>query len=166
MDQPIKVLLIEDNPTDARLLRLFLGESTTSQFEITHVDRLTQGMERLSEGRFDVILSDLLLPDSQGIETFEWLEAHVQDIPIIVLSGSDDETLAVRAVREGAQDYLVKGRIDAHVLVRSITYAIERHRVEQRLHESERHYKFLLESITDYTYCVKLEEGKPSRTVH
>src|SRR5688572_11374088 len=142
MDQPIKVLLIEDNSNDARLLRIFLSESTTSQFDIAHAERLAEGMERLGKERFDVILSDLLLPDSQGIETFEWLKAHVQDVPIIVLSGSDDESLGIRAVREGAQDYLVKGRIDAHVLVRSITYAIERHRVEQRLHESEKHYKF------------------------
>lgn len=166
MDQPIKVLLIEDNATDARLLRRFLGESKTSQFDITHVVRLSEGMERLTKERFDLIMSDLLLPDSQGIETFEWLKAHVQNIPIIVLSGSDDETLAVRAVREGAQDYLVKGRIDAHSLVRAITYAIERHHVEERLQESEKHYKFLLESITDYTYCVKLEENRPATTIH
>jgi PAS domain S-box-containing protein len=166
MDKPIKVLLIEDNATDARLLRLFLAESRTSHFDITHVDRLSQGVERLRTERFDVILSDLLLPDSQGIETFERLKAQVENIPIIVLSGSDDETLAVRAVREGAQDYLVKGKIDAHGLARSITYAIERHHVEERLQESEKHYKFLLESITDYRYCVKVEQGKPARTVH
>ena len=166
MDKPIKVLLIEDNATDARLLRLFLGESKTSQFDIAHVVRLSEGMERLAKEQFDLIMSDLLLPDSQGIETFEWLKAHVQGIPIIVLSGSDDETLAVRAVREGAQDYLVKGRIDAHSLVRSITYAIERHHVDERLQESEKHYKFLLESITDYTYCVKLEQNRPATTIH
>jgi CheY-like chemotaxis protein len=68
MDQPIKVLLIEDNATDARLLRLFLGESKTSQFDITHVVRLSEGMERLAKEHFDLIMSDLLLPDSQGIE--------------------------------------------------------------------------------------------------
>jgi len=166
MDPPIQLLLIEDSRTDARLLRAFLSESTSSQFEITHVERLSEGMERLNSRHFDVVLSDLLLPDSQGFETFEWLEAHVHDVPIIVLSGSDDETLAIRAVREGAQDYLVKGRIDGHGLVRAIAYAIERHRVEQRLQESEKHYKFLLESITDYTYCVKLAEGTPGKTVH
>src|SRR5687767_8367963 len=166
MEQPIKVLLIEDSPTDARLLRIFLGENATHQFEITHVERLAAGIERIAKEHFDVIVSDLVLPDSQGIQTFEQLEARIEDVPIIVLSGSDDETLAVRAVREGAQDYLVKGRIDAHSLVRSITYAIERHHVEERLQESEKHYKFLLESITDYTYCVKLEEDKPPRTVH
>lgn len=166
MDKPIKVLLIEDNATDARLLRLFLGESRTSHFDITHVERLSLGVERLKNERFDVILSDLLLPDSQGIETFESLNAQVESIPIIVLSGSDDEILAVRAVREGAQDYLVKGRIDAHGLARSITYAIERHHVDERLQESEKHYKFLLESITDYTYCVELEDSHPAKTIH
>jgi PAS domain S-box-containing protein len=166
MDQPVKVLLIEDNKLDARLLRAFLGESTSTQFDLTHVERLSEGMQKLNGHQYDLILSDLLLPDSQGIETFEWLRAHVQDVPIIVLSGSDDETIAVKAVREGAQDYLVKGRIDAHGLVRAITYAIERHRVEQRLQESEKHYKFLLESITDYSYCVQLEADKPAKTVH
>ena len=163
MEQPIKVLLIEDSPTDARLLRIFLGESTTHQFDIAHVDRLAHGMDRIGREDFDVILSDLLLPDSQGIQTFERLEAHVQDVPIIVLSGSDDENLAITAVREGAQDYLVKGRIDSHSLVRSITYAIERHRVERRLQESEKHYKFLLESITDYSYSVTVADGKPGK---
>jgi len=166
MEQPIKVLLIEDSATDARLLRIFLGESSTHCFDIVHVARLAEGMERIGKEHFDVILSDLLLPDSQGIETFERLHAHVEHVPIIVLSGSDDENLAVRAVREGAQDYLVKGRIDGHGLVRSITYAIERHRAEQRLQESERHYKFLLESITDYSYSVKIEDGKPGLISH
>jgi PAS domain S-box-containing protein len=166
MDAPIKLLLIEDSRTDARLLRLLLGESTSVQFDITHAERLSEGLDRLKTRQFDVVLSDLLLPDSQGMATFERLKPHVHDVPIIVLSGSDDETLAVRAVREGAQDYLVKGRIDGHALVRAITYAIERHHIEERLQESEKHYKFLLESITDYTYCVKLEAEKPAPAVH
>jgi DNA-binding response OmpR family regulator len=93
MEQPIKVLLIEDSPTDARLLRIFLSESATHSFDIIHVERLADGMARIGQEQFDVILSDLLLPDSQGIQTFERLEARVQDVPIIVLSGSDDETL-------------------------------------------------------------------------
>ncbi|MCI0744919.1 MAG: PAS domain S-box protein [Verrucomicrobia subdivision 3 bacterium] len=166
MDQPIKVLLIEDSPPDARLLSVYLSESRTQQFQITPVSRLAEALQRLGSEDFDVVVSDLQLPDSQGIATFEWLKAHVQDVPIIVLSGSDDEILASRAVREGAQDYLVKGRFDAHGLVRSITYAIERHRAEQALQESEKHYKFLLESITDYTYSVKLRDALPIKTVH
>jgi PAS domain S-box-containing protein len=87
-------------------------------------------------------------------------------MPIIVLSGVDDETLAIKAVREGAQDYLVKGRVDSHSLSRAISYAIERHRADHALQESEKHYKHLLESITDYSYNVLLEDGRPVKTTH
>ena len=166
MEPAVKVLLIEDSPVDSRLLRLLLSESTTSHFELTHVERLSEGLKRLSEERFDVALSDLTLPDSHGFETFQALHARAPDMPIIVLSGVDDETLAVKAVREGAQDYLVKGRVDGHVLSRAIFYAIERHRTEQALQESENHYKYLLESITDYSYTVRLENGRPTKTIH
>src|SRR2546421_6890055 len=166
MDPAVKVLLIEDSPVDSRLLRLLLSESTTFHFDLTHVERLAEGLKRLSEERFDVVLSDLTLPDSHGFETFEWLRAHVPHTPILVLSGMDDETQAVRAVREGAQDYLVKGQVDGRTLSRAISYAIERHRSEQALQESEKHYKFLLDSITDYSYTVKLENGRPAKTIH
>jgi PAS domain S-box-containing protein len=166
MEPAVKVLLIEDSPVDSRLLQLLLSESTTSHFELTHVERLSEGLKRLSEERFDVALSDLTLPDSHGFETFQALHARAPDMPIIVLSGVDDETLAVKAVREGAQDYLVKGRVDGHVLSRAIFYAIERHRTEQALQESENHYKYLLESITDYSYTVRLENGRPIKTIH
>src|ERR1043166_4798408 len=110
MEPAVKVLLIEDSPVDSRLLQLLLSESTSSHFALTHVERLADGLKRLSEERFDVVLSDLTLPDCYGLETFQRLHAQVPDMPIIVLSGTDDETLAVKAVREGAQDYLVKGR--------------------------------------------------------
>jgi PAS domain S-box-containing protein len=163
---PVKVLLIEDNPEDSRLLHLLLSENVPTQFEMTHVTRLSDALMRLQEERFDVVLCDLSLPDSQGFETFQWLNANAQDKPIIVLSGLDDETLAVKAVREGAQDYLVKGRVDHHILSRAITYAIERHGAEQALEESEKHYKFLLESITDYSYTVKLIAGQPVKSIH
>jgi DNA-binding NarL/FixJ family response regulator len=120
MEPAVKVLLIEDSPVDSRLLRLLLSESTTLHFDLTHVERLSEGLKRLSKEPFDVVLSDLTLPDSHGFETFEWLHAHVPDMPIIVLSGSDDETLAIKAVREGAQDYLVKGQVDGRTLARAI----------------------------------------------
>src|SRR5438105_7842377 len=147
MEPAVKVLLIEDSPVDSRLLRLLLSESTTLHFDLTHVERLSEGLKRLSKDPFDVVLSDLTLPDSHGFETFEWLHAHVPDMPIIVLSGSDDETLAIRAVREGAQDYLVKGRADGHVLSRAIYYAIERHRAEEKLVTSEAFYHSLVENL-------------------
>ena len=166
MEKPIKVLLIEDSPVDSRLLQLLLGESKTMHFSWTCVSRLADAMPKLREERFDVVLSDLTLPDSHGFETFQTLHAQAAGMPIIVLSGTDDENMAFKAVREGAQDYLVKGKVDTHVLIRSITYAIERHRAEQALQESEHHYKHLLESITDYTYTVHLEKGSARRTVH
>ena len=166
MDKPIKILLVEDSPFDSRLLQLLLGESATMQFEWTCAGRLSEALQHLTDGSFDVVLSDLSLPDSIGFETFEKLHAHAPDMPIVVLSGTDDETLAVRAVREGAQDYLVKGRVDAHVLSRALSYAMERHRAEQALLQSQKHYKTLLESITDYTYTVKLKNGQPVQSTH
>ena len=166
MERAVKVLLIEDSPVDSRLLRLLLSESTSSHFELAHVERLSDALKRLNEERFDVVLSDLTLPDSHGFETFQWLRAHIPDTPILVLSGMDDENLAVKAVREGAQDYLVKGRVDGQALSRAISYAIERHRAEQALQQSEKHYRFLLESITDYSYTVKLEGGRAVKTIH
>src|SRR4051812_37805323 len=166
MERPIKVLLVEDSPVDSRLLQLLLGESKTMFFAWTCVSRLADALAKLNHEDFDVILSDLTLPDSQGFETFQALHARAPAMPMIVFSGTDDETMAVKAVREGAQDYLVKGKVDTHVLTRAITYAIERHRAEQALQQSERHYKHLLESITDYTYTVQVENGAPNRTVH
>src|SRR5438105_4558936 len=166
MEPAVKVLLIEDSPMDSRLLRLLLSEGNFSHFEITAVERLSDGLERLNEERFDVVVSDLTLPDSHGFETFQWLRAHAPDLPILVLSGVDDESLAIKAVREGAQDYLVKGRVDAHGLSHAIVFAVERHRAEQAMHQSEKHYRFLLESITDYSYTVKLESGRPVKTIH
>ncbi len=166
MEPAVKILLVEDSPVDSRLLRLLLSECTSSHFEFTQVERLDDALKRLSEERFDVVLSDLTLPDSQGLETFQWLRAHVPDIPILVLSGLDDESLAIKAVREGAQDYLVKGRVDGQALSRAISYAIERHHAEQALHQSEKHFRYLLESITDYSYTVKLDNGLPVKTIH
>ena len=166
MEPAVKVLLIEDSPVDSRLLRLLLSEGGSTHFEITHVDKLAEGLERLGEGRFDLVVTDLTLPDSHGFETFQWLHAHAPDVPVLVLSGIDDQSLAARAVREGAQDYLVKGRIDGPSLSRAITFAIERHRAEQALHQSEKHFRYLLESVTDYSYTVKLENGQPVKTIH
>ena len=166
MQKAIKILLIEDSSFDARLLQVLLSDQPSTPFEWTCVERLAEGLKRLRSEHFDIVLSDLSLPDSHGWETFQWLRSQAPHVPIIVLSGTDDETLAVRAVREGAQDYLVKGKFDAHILSRAIRYSIERHRVEMALHESEKHYKSLLESITDYTYTVFLENGKPMRSTH
>lgn len=133
---PFKILLIEDNPGDARLLREMLVETRDASFDLEWVDRLSTGLERLAEGGIDAILLDLSLPDSQGLATFTLVYTQVPHIPITVLTGLDDTTLAVKAVREGAQDYLIKGRIDSNLLARTIRYSIERKRIEKALRES------------------------------
>jgi two-component system, cell cycle sensor histidine kinase and response regulator CckA len=133
--QIIKVLLIEDNPGDARLIQEFLQEITSIQFEFAHVPLLQQGLTRLQSEHFDIILLDLFLPDSRELETFAEIHKLARTVPIIVITGLNDETLAVKAVHEGAQDYLVKGQLSTELLSRSIRYAIERKQTEQKIHE-------------------------------
>jgi sigma-B regulation protein RsbU (phosphoserine phosphatase) len=125
-DQPVRVLLIEDNAGDSRLIREFIAESGGRAFEVEWAKRLDAGLERLARGDISVVLLDLSLPDSHGIATFLNLRARAPDVPVVVLSGLADETLAVQAVHEGAQDYLVKGQGDGRLLVRALRYAVER----------------------------------------
>ncbi len=134
----IKVLLIEDNPGDARLISEMLAEARGVNFDLECTNRLSPGLKRIGAGGIDVILSDLSLPDSQGLDTFAEVNAQAPSLPIIVLSGLDDEELAVKAVQEGAQDYLVKGQVDSSLLVRSIRYAIERKVTQEQLIQSEK----------------------------
>ncbi len=129
----IQILLFEDNPGDVRLLREFLNEDRLVQVGLDHVERLETGLKHLIQGRPDVILLDLGLPDSQGLETFTHVYAQAQDVPIVVLTGLIDTGQAVEAVRTGAQDYLVKGEVSSGLLVRAIHYAIERKQVEEAL---------------------------------
>ena len=139
MSNKPRVLLIEDNPGDARLIWEMLAEVKGSPVDLKYADRLSSGLERLAEGGIDVILLDLSLPDSEGLDTFAQVHARAPQVPIIVLTGLDDESLAVKAVREGAQDYLVKGQVDGRLLVRAIRYAIERHRAHAEwLHKAKR----------------------------
>ena len=137
MDNVSKLLLVEDNPGDARLIQEMLSEVETSKFEVSHEASLQDALKRLSAGAFDVILLDLGLPDSHGLDTFTNVYAQAPDVPIVVMSGFDDESFAIKAVRQGAQDYLVKGRIDNSLLVRAIRYASERKRLLMELKESQ-----------------------------
>ncbi|PMB39037.1 hybrid sensor histidine kinase/response regulator [Fischerella thermalis CCMEE 5330] len=145
-EQPIKVLLVEDNPGDVRLLQEFLWDVTTAQFELMPVERLDRTLKLLNQESFDVILLDLSLPDSQGLETFITLHRQAPAIPIIVLTGLDDENLALRAMQEGAQDYLVKGQVSGDLLVRCMRYAIERQRIEEALRQSEERFRVALKN--------------------
>ena len=129
----LTVLLIEDNPGDARLLQVMLAEVPAAPFALERADRLSTGLERLDKGGIDLVLLDLSLPDSGGIDTFVRAHEHAPHVPLIVLSGLDDEDFAIKTVQEGAQDYLVKGRYDSHLLVRAMRYAVERKRAEEQL---------------------------------
>jgi CheY-like chemotaxis protein/MinD-like ATPase involved in chromosome partitioning or flagellar assembly len=124
----IKILLIEDNPGDARLIREALS-MTGEPTEVQCTDRLAKGLEMLERGRFDAVLLDLSLPDSRGFSTFEQLRRRAPRVPVVVLTGLDDEELALRAVREGAQDYLVKGAVKSSTILRIVRFAVERNRV-------------------------------------
>jgi len=130
---PIRVLLVEDNPGDARLIRETLLEANHGGFALTHVTRMADALAQLSPAAFDIVLLDLSLPDSHGIDTCQQLLNEEADVPVIVLTGMDDESLSVTAVQEGAQDYLVKGQVTAQLLARAIRYAIERHRLQATL---------------------------------
>src|SRR4051812_27412021 len=121
-----KVLLIEDNPGDARLIREMIAEDSGAAFEIEFAARLAQGLERLPAGGIGLVLLDLSLPDSMGLDTFAKVYAHSPAVPIIVLTGTDDNNLALAAVKRGAPDYPVKGRPQRGLLLRVIQYAIQR----------------------------------------
>jgi signal transduction histidine kinase len=139
--EPIRILLVEDNPGDVRLLRETLRDAPTLPHELRHAGRLSEARERLEEGEYDVLLLDLSLPDAHGMETVARALEAAPDVPIIVLTGLDDETVAVQAVQAGAQDYLPKGGLDPTLLARSIRYAMERHRLDRdrtRLLQSEK----------------------------
>ncbi len=132
-DGLVNVLLIEDNDEHVQLLRKLLAASESTQFELHTAGDLAHGIERLKGGGIQLILLDLSLPDSDGLETFIRVIEVVPDTPLIVLSGLNDVALAIETVQLGAQDYLVKGHVDNHLLVRAMQYAIERKRAQLQL---------------------------------
>ncbi|TET79246.1 MAG: HD domain-containing protein [Candidatus Cloacimonadota bacterium] len=161
----IKVLLIEDNPGDVGLIRGMLAEVRDDQLDLEYVERLSTGLERLSEGGIDVLLLDLTLPDCRGFETFTKVFAQAPEVPIVVLTGLNDETLAIKAVHEGAQDYLFKKQVDSNLLVRSIRYAIERKRSEEKLKQSFETIRKTLDGIVQ-AMAVVVEARDPYTAGH
>jgi two-component system, cell cycle sensor histidine kinase and response regulator CckA len=147
--QPIRVLLVEDNVGDARLILELLAEVDKDLFTLERVDRLQPALDRLSRAGVDVVLLDLGLPDSEGLETFHRAHRESPQEPIIVISGLDDESVALEAVRSGAQDYLVKGRIEGALLARVIRYAIERKVAEQALSDSAARWRAIMDNVSD-----------------
>ncbi|MBX3472519.1 MAG: response regulator [Planctomycetes bacterium] len=144
LDHPIKVLLVEDDPAQLFVLQANLAEAETARFDLTPAEHLKAALAALERARFDVVLLDLGLPDSQGLGTLAAVHRTAPRVPIVVLTGHADEALAVRAAQTGAQDYLVKGFVDNQSLVRAIRYAIERKRAEEALRQSEERLRFAL----------------------
>lgn len=131
--QPIRLLLVEDNKADAVLLKHALADSTTESFDATHVVSLAEAVKCLRRDAFDAILLDLSLPDSQGVDTVSKINAAAPTVPIVVMTGLDDEATAIEAVRGGAQDFLIKGQNDGRLLARAIRYAMQRKQTEREL---------------------------------
>jgi PAS domain S-box-containing protein len=134
----VRLLIVEDNPVDVLWLKAELSGLKTAVFDIAHSSTLGEAVGRLKEEEFHLVLLDLGLPDGQGLDTFLHIEKQAPDTPIVVISGLDDESLALEAVRKGAQDYLVKDKWDGFLLSRSIAYAIERQRLIVQLRDTER----------------------------
>ena len=147
-DRRPTVLMIEDDAADAALIRLLLSRSGLA-CRVELRDRLALALERLERGGVDVVLLDFSLPDSIGLDSYWELRDRHPEVPVIILTSLDDETLALRAVAEGAQDYLVKRKVDAPLLARAIRYAIERHRSELALRESEQRYALAMQGAND-----------------
>ena len=148
-EKPINVLLIEDNKADARLIEEMLRESQVISFQLTCEDSLSTGISRLLSEKFDVLLLDLGLPESKGLETLKRVISHSVSVPIVIITGLDDEMLGIKGIHKGAQDYLIKGHTNSFVLRRSICHAIMRMRVKHALTESEARYHAMFSNMND-----------------
>ena len=159
-NRQIKVLLIEDNPGDARMIEEMLSNSEVSGtlFDVENADRLSVGLTRIQKGGIDAVLLDLGLPDSAGLGTFEKVYDQAPEVPIVMLTGLDDTELALEGVRMGAQDYLVKGRVDGAMLARTLHYAIERKSAEERI----AHLNSVLKAIRNVNQLIVTETKRDS----
>jgi len=135
-NKTVKILLVEDDIAVADLIKAMLAKSRDTIFTVRHVATLKESIERLAQDKGDTVILDLSLPDSSGLDTLLKLRAQASAVPIVVLTGLDDTSMAVKAVQLGAQDYLAKSRVDASLLIRAIHYAIERNRIENELKDT------------------------------
>lgn len=142
----LRLLIVEDDIVDRKLLDRLLAQSSLGACEVRHANTLGAALDLLKDASFDVVLLDIGLPDSQGMDSVNRLQAQAPHVPIIVLSGLDDERTATQAVQIGVQDYLIKGQVDASLLVRSIRYALERKRAERQLQATELRYRTIFEN--------------------
>lgn len=141
MQKPIlKLLLIEDNIPQAALIKQYLAQYPSVRFDVEHVRLLVEGLKRLVDGDIEVVLLDLSLHDSYGLDTLDRLQSQTLDVPVVILTNIDEEEVAMQAIIAGAQDYLIKSRLDALGLGRAVRFAIERQKLtnEMRLHYEEK----------------------------
>jgi len=162
MEEKINILLVEDNPGDARLIDIYLKESFESIFTLMTADYLSKGLELLEQHEFTIIILDLSLPDSDGLDTFKRIHEKASDTPIIVLTGMEDESMGINAMKLGAQDFLVKGKLKVNNLKRSIKYSIERYRLLNELSEKTKK----LEEQTQALNREKLRLAEAQKLAH
>jgi DNA-binding response OmpR family regulator len=125
-NKAVKILLVEDNSGDARSLREMFKRQTSQTIELTHVECMSDAEKHLAKHEFDIVLLDLGLPDAQGLGAVRRSRAAAPHVPLVVLTGLDDESLAAQVLQEGAQDHLIKGQIETRALLRTLRYAVER----------------------------------------
>lgn len=158
MNRKYKILLIEDNPADARFLKEILVDSGID-FRLSNCSRLSDGLTALEEENYDVLLLDLSLPDSHGISGIEKIHQHNRHIPVIILTGLDDEKVALHALQEGAQDFLVKGQVEPDILKRSIRYSIERKKVDQELSRKDSLLLSQRQAMDHFLFVIEFDEN-------
>jgi len=157
-NRKVNILLVDDDPLDRRLVEVTLARSNTSvQYNVETAGTLSEATKRLSNGSYDVLLLDLNLPDSSGIDTVQQAQDTNSDASIVVLTGLDDEEMGLEAIRRGAEDYLVKGKSLEHILVRTIRYSLERKRVRQRLMETENLFRSVVQTAGSAIFVLSPE---------
>src|SRR3989339_1158753 len=151
-DSSINILIIEDYPEHIKLVSRMLENCSSQSFNLASAGRLDEGISIIASARFDAILLDLTLPDSYGLEGLEKISSQFPDIPVIVLTALDDESMELQAMQKNSWDYLVKGQINTNLLVHAIRYAIERKKKENELRNANRILSALSESSQAMLY--------------
>ncbi|MEI6211317.1 MAG: response regulator [bacterium] len=160
MTGPIRVLLIDDDPIQHLILEKFLATAVAPAFRCRIASTLQEGWPRLAAGDVDVLILDLGLPECSGMEAFTQTQTRFPNLPIVVLTGQDDETLGMNLIHAGAQDYLVKGQVSATLLVRTLRYAMERKRLLLELQQALAEIKTLSGMLPICANCKKIRDDQ------